>query len=63
MTLEEFYTAKNNLKAPENLTFLQERNWYINEVEKLQKQLSKEDLETVNQRKEEWKKKVNSSFN
>ncbi|GGG47159.1 hypothetical protein [Epilithonimonas arachidiradicis] len=63
MTLDEFYTAKSKLKAPENLNFLQERNWYRVEVEKLKEQLSKEDLATVNARQNDWQKKVDSSIN
>lgn len=63
MTLDEFYTAKSKLKAPENLNFLQECNWYRVEVEKLKEQLSKEDLATVNARQKDWQKKVDSSIN
>lgn len=63
MTLEKFYQAKSNLKAPGNLDFIQGRNWYKSEIEKLKKQLSPEDLKIVNDRQNEWQKKVNSSFN
>lgn len=63
MTLEEFYTAKSKLKAPENLDFLQERNWFRTEVKKLKEQLSEKDLAVVNSRQNDWQKKVDSSLN
>lgn len=63
MTIKQFYQAKSNLKAPENFDYIQERNWYKLEIEKLKNQLSKEDLKIVNFRQNEWQKKVNSSIN
>ncbi len=62
MTLEEFYTKKSNLKAPEGLDFLQRRNWYITEKQKLQEQLSSDDLKIVLENQKEWQNKVDSSI-
>ncbi len=63
MTIEQFYQAKSNLKAPENFNFLQQRNWYKLEIDNLKNQLSAEDLKIVNSRQNEWQKKINSSIN
>ena len=63
MNLDQYYHAKSKLKAPKDLDFLQERNWFKIAVEKLKEKLSFEDLKIVNDRQNEWQKKVNSSLN
>lgn len=62
MSLEEYYTKKSALKAPEELDFIQRRSWFKTQVEKLQFQLSEADLKTVSEQNKEWQNKIDSSI-
>ncbi|TRX39075.1 hypothetical protein [Flavobacterium restrictum] len=62
MTLEEYYTKKSALQAPEGLEYLEERKWFIESLQKLQDELSESDLKIVLYRQQRWQDKVNSSF-
>lgn len=62
MTLDEFYTKKSDLKAPEGLSFPDERIWFSTQISKLKKDLSKEDLQVVLTHEKNWMRKMNSSY-
>ncbi|AZZ59163.1 hypothetical protein OKE68_04365 [Riemerella anatipestifer] len=63
MTLEEYYKAKDKLKAPNGLDSFDRAKWYTKEIKGLQKELSPEDLDIVLTREQHWEDKVASSHN
>ncbi|MDH1603450.1 hypothetical protein [Empedobacter sp. GD03739] len=60
MTLEEYYSRKNNLDAPKDLDAFDRANWYTTQIKELQKSLSKTDLKIVLQEESNWQNKMQS---
>lgn len=60
MTLEEYYSRKNNLDAPKDLDAFDSANWYTIQIKELQKNLSKTDLKTVLEEEKQWQRKMQS---
>lgn len=63
MTLKEYYIEKDSLgeKEPKDLTMHQSFDWYRVEIEKLQKQLNKADLDIVLARQRKWQDKMQTA--
>lgn len=61
LTIEQYYCKKDALNSPKGMTFIMERNWYRQEIQKLKTRLSKSDLTIVEIRESEWRKKMQSS--
>lgn len=61
MTLEEYYKAKEKIKAPEGMDWFDKFDFYKTENDKLKKQLSPEALRIVKEREDRWEDKMQSS--
>ena len=62
MTIEEYYKAKENIKIPEGLSWVDEDKFYFQEIEKLRSQLSPKDLEKVLEDVRRFQKKMQSGI-
>ncbi|MDO4763848.1 MAG: hypothetical protein Q4A00_05650 [Flavobacteriaceae bacterium] len=60
MTLEEYYKAIKNLKAPDNMDWVKRHFYYMEETEKLRSQLSEKDLKVVLEEQRRWEDKMQS---
>lgn len=60
MTLEEYYKALEQIKAPAEMDWYEKGNFYKNETEKLRSKLSKEDLKKVLKYERRWADRMQS---
>ncbi|SDE63609.1 hypothetical protein [Riemerella columbipharyngis] len=61
MTLQEYRKAVEELKAPQELDAFDRAKWYTAEIEKLQSELSSEDLKQVLEEERRWADKMQST--
>lgn len=63
MTLEEYYKALEQIKAPAEMDWFDRHSFYMKEAKKLRSQLSKEDLKVVLEKQRRWENKMQSPYN
>lgn len=63
MTIEEFYIKKEQITIPENLDFIQRKEWYANKLSELKNSLTETDKQTVSENEIKWQTKMQSSHN
>lgn len=61
MTIEEYDIALENLTPPDGLDSFERRDWFQKERQKLQNQLSEDDLKVVLEEERIWYEKMQSS--